>query len=112
MVRQRLYRPSCKSTRKERRRIRRGRSWQLPLCYRAELGTFHNKHAAERKRSELQSRFSSVLKEVDVVSPDSADKRYRVMSGLMDRQDADSACASLKRDHQTCEVVKADQQQS
>lgn len=80
--------------------------------YRAELGTFHNKHAAERKRSELQSRFSSVLKEVDVVSPDSADKRYRVMSGLMDRQDADSACASLKRDHQTCKVVQADQQQS
>ena len=80
--------------------------------YRAELGTFHDKRAAERKRAELQSRFSSVLKEVEVLSPDSSNKRYRVMSGLMDRHDADSACASLKRDHQTCEVVKADQRQS
>lgn len=80
--------------------------------YRAELGTFHNERAAQRKRSELQSRFSSVLKEVDVISPDSSDKRYRVMSGLMDQQDANSTCASLKRDHQTCEVVKANQQQS
>ncbi len=80
--------------------------------YRAELGIFHNEDAAKRKRSELQSRFSSVLKEVDVLSPDPSNKRYRVMSGLMDRHDAQSVCASLKRNHQTCEVVKADQQQS
>ena len=40
--------------------------------YRAELGAFHDKRAAERKRSELQSRFSSVLKEVEVLSPDSS----------------------------------------
>ena len=31
------------------------------------------------------------------------------MSGLMDRHEADSACASLKRDHQNCEVVKGNQ---
>jgi len=80
--------------------------------YRAELGTFHNERAAARKRSELQSRFSGVLKEVDVLSPDSSNKRYRVMSGLMDRHEAASTCASLKRDHQNCEVVRADQQQS
>lgn len=80
--------------------------------YRAELGTFHNERAAQRKRSELQSKFSKVLTEVDVLAPDSANKRYRVMSGLMDRQNAESACASLKRDHQNCEVVKADQGQS
>jgi hypothetical protein len=79
--------------------------------YRAELGAFHTEHAAERKRSLLQSRFSSILKEVDVLSPDSSNKRYRVMSGLMDRHEAASTCASLKRDHQNCEVVKADQQQ-
>ena len=74
----------------------------------AGVGTFHNKRAAERKRSELQSRFISVLKEVDVLSPNSSNTRYRVMSRLKDRHDADSACASLKRDHQTCEVVIAD----
>ena len=84
----------------------------LRSSYRAELGAFHSEHAAERKRSELQSRYSNVLKEVDVLSPDSSNKRYRVMSGMMDRDEAASTCASLKRDHQDCEVVKADQQQS
>ncbi len=79
--------------------------------YRAELGTFHNERAAQRKRSELQSRFGKVLNEIDVVAPDSSNKQFRVMSGLMDRQDANSACTSIKRDHQTCEVVKADQAQ-
>lgn len=79
--------------------------------YRAELGHYRNERAAQRKRSELQSRFSKVLEEVDVLPPDSANKEFRVMSGLMDRQDASSACSSLKRDHQPCEVVKADQGQ-
>jgi hypothetical protein len=79
--------------------------------YRADLGAFQDEGAAERKRAKLQSRFSSILKELDVVSPDSSSKAYRVMSGLMDRHEADSACASLKRDHQTCEVVKGDQGQ-
>ncbi len=84
----------------------------LHADYRAELGVFHDEHAADHKRSQLQSRFSSVLKEVDVLSPDSANKRYRVMSGLMDRHAADSVCASLKRDHQTCEVIRTNQGQS
>jgi hypothetical protein len=79
--------------------------------YRAELGGFHSERAAQRKRSELQSRFSKVLVEIDVVAPDSSNKEFRVMSGLMDRQDASSACTSLKRGHQPCEVVKADQGQ-
>ena len=79
--------------------------------YRAEIGRFHNERAAQRKRSELQSRFSKTLPEIDVVAPDSSNKQFRVMSGLMDRQDATSACTSLKRDHQPCEVVKAEQGQ-
>ena len=77
--------------------------------YRAELGSFHSDRAAQRKRSELQSRFSKVLVEIEVVAPDSSNKEFRVMSGLMDRQDANLACTSLKRDHQPCDVVKADQ---
>ena len=80
--------------------------------YRAELGAFRDKLAAERKRARLQSRFSGVLKELDVVSPDASNNEYRVMTGLMDRHEADSACASLKRNHQNCEVVKGNQGQS
>ncbi len=79
--------------------------------YRAKLGSFHSERAAQRKLSQLQSRFNKTLVEIDVVAPDSANKEFRVMSGLMDRQDANSACSSLKRDHQPCEVVKADQGQ-
>lgn len=84
----------------------------LRTVYQAELGSFHDERAAKHRRSELRSRFSGVLEEVDVVSPDSSNKRYRVMSGIMDLHDADSTCASLKRDHQTCEVVSANQGQS
>jgi len=83
----------------------------LKAEYRDRLGAFHDERAAKRRREELQSRFSSVLREIDVLSPDSSNKRYRLMSGLMDHQDAESACASLKRHKQSCEVVKADQQQ-
>lgn len=81
----------------------------LSANYRAELGTFRDERTAKRRRSQLQSQFSAVLKEVDVVSPDSSNKRYRVMSGLMDHHDVDLACASLKRDHQSCEIVSAKQ---
>jgi hypothetical protein len=77
--------------------------------YRAELGGFHNERGAQRKCSQLQSKFSKTLVEIDVVASDSANKEFRVMSGLMDRQDANSSCPSLKRGHQPCEVVKADQ---
>ena len=80
--------------------------------YRAELGAFRDKRAAERKLAQLKSRFSGVFKQVEVLSPDSSTKRYRVMSGLMERHAADSACASLERAHQNCEVVKTDQTQS
>ncbi len=83
----------------------------LTAAYRAKLGAFRDARAAERVSAELRSHFGTVLKEVDVLSPDSSNKRYRVMSGLMDRRDAESACASLKRNHQSCEVVKTDQQQ-
>jgi hypothetical protein len=64
------------------------------------------------KRLKLQSRLSSALKEVEVLSPDPENTRYWVMSGLMDPHEADSARASLTRDHQTCEVVKAGRRQS
>ena len=79
--------------------------------YRADLGRYQSEHAAQRKRSELRSRFSKVLMEIDVVPPDSANKEFRVMSGLMNQQAATSACTSLKQDHQLCEVVKSDQGQ-
>ena len=80
--------------------------------YRAELGAFRHKRAAERKLAQLKSRFGDVFKQVEVLAPDSSDKRYRVMSGVMDRHAADWACSSLQREHQNCEVVKAAQAQS
>ena len=59
MVRQRLYRHSCKSTRKEPEADQaRQKLAAIHSDYRAELGTFHNERAAQRKRSELRSQFA------------------------------------------------------
>jgi hypothetical protein len=84
----------------------------LNTNFRDELGRFRDQHAANHKRAELAHRFGAMLKEIEVVSPDSSSKQYRVMSGLMDRHDADAACSSLKREHQMCEVVSANQGKS
>jgi hypothetical protein len=79
--------------------------------YRTKLGAARDARAAEQVSADVRSQFGAVLKEVDVLVPDSSNKQYRVMSGRMDRQAAEAVCASLKRNHHSCEVVKADQQQ-
>ena len=61
--------------------------------YRVSMGTFGNEAAARRKRTELQTRFPRVLKEVDTLVPGTSNSHYLVTSGLMDRRDAESVCA-------------------
>ena len=79
--------------------------------YRAELGTFHNERAAQRKRSELQSRFQGAHRSR---RPFARFRQQALSSDVRPHGSSKcrSACASLKRDHQSCEVVKADQGQS
>lgn len=65
--------------------------------YRVQLATFRSKHEAETVRAKLQARYGKELREVTVVPATPPDKLNRVESGPMTLDDAQSACAKLKR---------------
>jgi cell division protein FtsN len=75
--------------------------------YRVQLGAFAVKGQAEHARTHLQSRFGNLLHHIAVVPPTSADKSNRVVSGPMSLDAAKSACTTLSKQKQHCEVVKA-----
>ena len=75
--------------------------------YRVQLATFREKAQAERARARLQSQYGKVLREVVVVPPGAQDKLNRVDSAPMTHDEAQSACETLKKEKQHCEVVKA-----
>jgi hypothetical protein len=74
--------------------------------YRVQLAAFRAKGEAEHLRTRLQARYGSVLHEVVVVPATASDKLNRVSSKPMSQEDAQSACATLKKAKQHCEVVK------
>ncbi|MGH8209618.1 MAG: SPOR domain-containing protein, partial [Steroidobacteraceae bacterium] len=73
---------------------------------RAELGAFRSKAEAQKAQVKLQARFGTQLHGIVILPPAGADKRTRVASAPMSSQDAQAACATLKKEHQHCEVVK------
>src|SRR5579859_7281525 len=75
--------------------------------FRAELGTARDSKLADRKRDALQKRFGKDLQQIVVLEPDSNSHDYRISSGLMSEKDANTACASIKQEHQACTVVHA-----
>jgi outer membrane protein assembly factor BamD (BamD/ComL family) len=75
--------------------------------YRVQLGTFRVKGQAEHARTQLQSRYGNLLHDIVVVPPTSADKLNRVVSTPMTLDQAKSACTTLSKAKQHCEVVKA-----
>jgi len=75
--------------------------------YRVQLATFRSKHEAEKVRAKLQARYGKELREVTVVPATPPDKLNRVESAPMTLDDAQSACAKLKKEHRHCEVVKS-----
>jgi hypothetical protein len=78
----------------------------------AKLGALRDARAAERVSAEVRSQFDVILKEVEGSSPDSSINQHRLISGHIDRRNAEPACHSLIPSHLTCEAVKADQQPS
>jgi hypothetical protein len=74
--------------------------------YRVRLGTFRDAAKAEKARGEMQTRFASELHQVVIVPPSNTDKLSHVSSAPMTEEDAKTACGSLKKLHQHCEVVK------
>jgi len=75
--------------------------------YRVQLAAFRGKSQAERVRARLQTRYAKLLHQVVVVSPSPEDKLTRVSSTPMSLEDAQSACAALKKARQHCEVTRS-----
>jgi len=80
---------------------------KLIAGYRAQLGMARSQHSADRERDELAKRFGASLKQVVVLDPDSSNRDYRITSPPMSEQDANTACASVKRAGKPCKVIAA-----
>lgn len=74
--------------------------------YVVDLGTFRSDKAANAAQSKLQDKFGNDLQSVVVVPPSGKSKTYHVASAAMSEDQAKAACASLKKQHQTCSVMK------
>jgi cell division septation protein DedD len=74
--------------------------------YVVDLGTFRSDKAANEAQSKLQDKFGNDLQSVVVVPPKGKSKVYHVASAGMTQDQAKAACASLKKQHQRCEVMK------
>jgi outer membrane protein assembly factor BamD (BamD/ComL family) len=75
--------------------------------YRVQLGTFRVKEQADQARTKLQSRYGDLLHDIVIVAPTPADKLNRVVSAPMTFDQAKSACTTLSKAKQHCQVVKA-----
>jgi len=73
--------------------------------YRVQLATFRSEKQAEKTRERLQGKYGDVLGSVDIV-PGATANLHVLRSASMGQGEANNACAKLKRDHLTCEVIK------
>lgn len=80
---------------------------ELTSGFRVQLAEADNEQAADREGARLKRQVDQVLNEIVILPPDSSKSSYRVVSKPMNRSDADAACATLKRSHQRCGVVKS-----
>lgn len=74
--------------------------------YRAELGMAHTERLAARERDALVKRFGKELPQVVVLEPDASNRDYRITSAPMSEQDANAACAAVKRAGRICNVIE------
>lgn len=74
--------------------------------YQVQVAAYRAPKDAARARSRLQSRYGKLLHDVVVVPATEREKLTTVRSAPMSLKDAESACGSLKKQHQRCEVVK------
>jgi SPOR domain len=80
---------------------------KLTSGYQVQLpGAYRSARLAERESKRLQARFGDILHGVVVVPPMPPSKLHHLRSSPMSRDEADAACAKLKRAHERCEVVK------
>jgi len=72
--------------------------------FRVQLATFHSEQQAEKTRDKLQGKYGDVLGRVIVT--DTGSNLHVLQSATMGQGEANNACAKLRRDHLTCEVIR------
>ena len=75
--------------------------------YRVQLASFRSEKQAEKIRELLQGKYGDVLGSVVIVPVSGTGANVHVVrSAPMGQDEANNACAKLKRDHQVCEVIR------
>ncbi len=81
---------------------------KLNSQYRVQLaGTYRSDRQAERASARLKARFGKLLHDVVVAPPAGSSKVRHLQSAPMSEDEANAACAKLKKARQHCEVVKS-----
>lgn len=70
------------------------------------LASLRSEKDAEKVRDRLEGRYGDALREVVVIPPSDAQKLNSVRSAPMTEDEAKTACATLNKSHQDCEVIK------
>lgn len=73
--------------------------------YRVQLASFRSERQAEKIRDLLQGKYGDVLGSVEIL-PSATANLLVVRSAPMGPDEANNACAKLKKAHQTCEVIR------
>lgn len=72
--------------------------------FRVQLATFHSERQAEKTRDRLQGKYGDLLGRVIVT--DTGTNLHVLQSAAMGQGEANNACAKLRKDHLTCEVIR------
>ena len=74
--------------------------------YTVRLALLRSAKEAGKVRDRLKGQYGDVLHDVVVIPPSGTQKLNSVRSAPMTEDEANSACAALKKLHQNCEVIK------
>ena len=80
---------------------------KLQNDFQVQLASYHSRTEADRMSTRLKRKFGNVLHDVVVVPATPPDKLNHIRSAPMSEDEAKTACATLKKSHQHCEVVKS-----
>lgn len=73
--------------------------------YRVHLASESSDAKAQRKVTQLKSQFKDQFQDL-TVTPDSSGKSFSIDSKGMTEQEANTACAAVKRKHAPCQVIR------
>lgn len=80
---------------------------RLQNVFQVQLAAYRSRKEADRVSAHLRRRFGRVLHDIIVVPPTPPDRLNHVRSAPMSEEQANAVCATLKKSHQRCEVIKS-----